>query len=60
MEKKFNDTLENYTDTMYKIKLLEGAQPFHARPFPVPKVHKENLKAEVDRLVNIGVFKRNN
>ena len=32
----------------YKIELLEGAQPYHAKPFPVPKVHGETPKTEVN------------
>ena len=51
----FGGTLENYTDTENKIELLEGAQQYHAKPFPIPKTHEETLKTEVDRLVNIGV-----
>ena len=42
----FDSILGNYTDTEYKIELLEGAQLYHAKPFPIPKVHEESLKAE--------------
>ena len=49
----FKGTLENYTGTEYKIGLLEGDQPYHAKLFPIPKVHEEILKNEVNRLVNI-------
>ena len=54
-ENIFDGTLGNYTGTKYKIELLEGAQPIHAKPFPIPKAHEETLKIEVNRLVNIGV-----
>ena len=37
---------------------LEGAQPYHAKPFPIPKVHEQTLKTEINRLVTIGVSKR--
>ena len=30
-------TLGNYTGTEYKIELLEGAQLYYAKPFPVKK-----------------------
>ena len=56
----FDGTLGNYIGTEYKIKLLEGAQPYHAKSFPIPKVHEETLKTEVNRLVKIGILKRKN
>ena len=59
-ESMFDGTLGNYTGTEYKIELLEGAKPYHAKPFPIPKVHEETLKNEVNRLVKIGVLKRKN
>ena len=51
----FEGILRNYTLTEYKNELLEGAQPYHIKPFPIPKVHEETLKTKVYRLVNIGV-----
>ena len=29
---------------------------YHAKPFPISKLHEEALKTEVNRLVNIGVL----
>ena len=52
----FDGTLENYSSTEYKIELLEGAQPYHVKLFPIPKVHEETLKTKENRLVNIGVI----
>ena len=37
----FDGILGNYTGTEYKIELLEGAKLYHARPFPITKVHEE-------------------
>ena len=37
-------TLGNYTGTEYKIELLESTQPYHAKPFPIPKMHEEISK----------------
>ena len=34
--------------------------PYHAKHFPNPKIHQETLKIEVNRLINIGVLKREN
>ena len=56
----FDGTVENYTSTKYKIQLQEGAQPYHTKLFPFPKVYEETLKTEVNRLVNISVFKLKN
>ena len=55
---EIHDSLGNYTGTEYKIELLEGAQPYHTKLFPIPKVHEDTLKKEVNRLVKIGVFKQ--
>ena len=55
---------EIFTGTKYKTELLEGTQslegtqPFYAKPYPIPKVHKEILKSEVNRLLDIGILKR--
>ena len=54
----FDGTLGNYDNTLYKIELLEGAQSYYAKPFPIQKIHEESLETEVNRLVNKGVFKR--
>ena len=56
----FNGTLGNDTCTKYKTELLERAQPYHAKPFPMPKIYEEILKTKVNRLVNIWVLKYKN
>ena len=56
----FDGTLGNYIGSEYKIELLEGVKPYLAKPFPIPKIHEEKLKTEVNRLINIGLLKRNN
>ena len=48
MKKHENITLGNNTGIEYKIELLEGAQLYHAKPFPIPKVCEETLKTEVN------------
>jgi len=40
------------------LQLKPGAKPFHGKPFPIPRVHKDTLRKEVERLVEIGVLKR--
>ena len=59
-ENMFDGTLGNYTGTEYIIELLEAAQPYHTKPFPIPKVHEETLKTDVNRLVSIDVLQRKN
>ena len=39
------------------IKLKEHAKPYHDRPFPNPKAHKETLKKEVQWLCELRVLK---
>jgi hypothetical protein len=36
----------------------EGVSPYHGRAFPVPKVHKETIIKEVERLCELGVLER--
>ena len=57
MKNMFDGILGNYTGTEHNIELLEGGHPYHAKPFPIPKVYKETLETEVNRLVSIGVLK---
>ena len=59
-EKMFDGTLGTYTGSDYKIELQEGVKPYHAKPFPIPRIHEETLRKEVDRLVEIGVLRRIN
>ena len=56
----FDGTLGKWNEEPVEIELQEGATPFHARPYPVPRCHAETLKMEVDRLVEIGVLKKVN
>ena len=57
---KKHENIGNDICTEYKIELLEETKPYHAKPFPIPKVHEEILKIEVNRLVSIGVLKHKN
>ena len=59
-EPMFNRALGKYTGSTYKIELKENVKPYHAKPFPIPKVHKPTLKKEVEQLVKIGVLRKIN
>ena len=58
--KLFDGSLGKWTGTPYSIDLKEGATPYHARAYPIPKIHENTLRLEVDRLVELGVLKRVN
>ena len=38
-------------------ELKPETKPFNGRPFPVPHFHKDTIKKEVKRIVEIGVLK---
>jgi hypothetical protein len=38
------------------LKLKPGAQPYHARAYPVPKAYEKTTRKEIDRLTDIGVL----
>ena len=59
-EHLFDGTLGKWKSTPYDIQLKEGAQLFHAKSYPIPKVHEQTLRDEVDRLVKIGVLRKVN
>ena len=47
-ENLFNGTLGNWYDSAYNIELKQGAEPYHAKPYPVPRIHEATLKQEVE------------
>jgi hypothetical protein len=56
----FDGSLGTWTGEPYNIELKQDATPYHARAFPIPKVHEQTLKMEVNRLVELGVLKKVN
>ena len=48
----------NRNDTQVKLKLLQNAEPYHARVCPIPRCHVSALKMEVKCLCQIGVLKK--
>ncbi len=59
-ETLFDGSLGTWDKTQYKIDLKKGAEPYHARAFPIPRIHLNSLKTEVERLCKIGVLKKVN
>ena len=54
----FDGTLGRWRGAPYDIELVEGAKPYHARAYPVPKAYERTLHNEVERLCQVGVLKR--
>jgi hypothetical protein len=52
--------LHKWNSTEVNIELKEGATPYHAKPYPIPKCHLETLKMVVQRLVELRVLKKVN
>ena len=36
----FDGTLGHWTNDPYRVELKEGATPYHARAYPIPKIHE--------------------
>jgi hypothetical protein len=47
---------ESFDNVSFQLK--ESVSPYHGQAFPVPKIHKDTLINEVERLVKLGVFER--
>jgi hypothetical protein len=54
-ESLFDGTLGDWKTKPVFFQLKEGASPYHGQAFPVPKIQKDTLIKEVDRLVKLGV-----
>ena len=59
-EHLFDGTLGKWKSEPYNIQLKEGAQPFHAKAYPIPKIYEQTLRDEVQRLVQLGVLRKVN
>ena len=56
----FDGTLGKWQMEDYDVELLPDAKPYHAKAYPIPKVHTNTLKMEVQRLCETGVLKKVN
>jgi hypothetical protein len=57
-ESLFDGTLGDWKTKPVSIQLKEGVSPYHGRAFPVPKIHKDTIVKEVERLCQLGVLER--
>ncbi len=54
----FDGTSGDWKTKPVSFQLKEGVSPYHGRAFPVPKIHKDTIKKEVERLCKLGVLER--
>jgi hypothetical protein len=57
-ESLFDGTLGDWKTKLVSFQLKEGVPPYHCQAFPLPKIHKDTLIKEVERLVKLGVLER--
>jgi hypothetical protein len=55
-ESLFNGTLGDWKIKPVSFQLKEGVSLYHSQAFPVPKLHKDTLVKEVEKLVNWGYW----
>jgi hypothetical protein len=53
----FDGLLGDWKTDPVELQLKSGEMPFQLSPFPVPKIHEETLKKEINRLCDLGVLK---
>ncbi|CAJ1955787.1 unnamed protein product [Cylindrotheca closterium] len=54
----FDGTLGTWNILPVDFKLKPGSKPFHAKPMPIPLIHRDTICKEIDRLVCIGILKK--
>jgi hypothetical protein len=59
-ESLFDGQLGDWVGDPIEIPLKEGAKPYHAKAFPIPHIHEQTFKKDLDRLESIGVLRKVN
>ena len=54
----FDGTLGDFKTDPIKLNLRKDTKPYHGRPYPIPHSQLRVFKKEVERLVELGVLKR--
>ena len=53
-ESMFEGKLGTWDKEFVNFELKPGAKPFRGRAFPVPRIHRDTIKKELKRLIDIG------
>ena len=56
----FGGNLGTWHGKPYDIKLKSDAEPYHGKPFPIPRIHELTFKQELDWLEYLKVTKKVN
>ena len=56
----FDGNLGKWHDKPYDIKLKPDAEPYHGKPFPVPRIHELTFKHELYRIEYLKIIKKVN
>ena len=59
-ESLFDSNLGTWRGKPYDIKLKTDAEPYHGKPFPVPRINELTFKQELDQLNYLKVIKKVN
>jgi hypothetical protein len=54
----FNGTLGDWKTKLVFFQLKEGVSPYHGQAFPVPKINKDAIIEEVERLCKLRGLER--
>jgi hypothetical protein len=54
----FDGTLGDWKAKPILFQIREGVSPYHGQAFPVPKIHRDTIIKEVERLCKLGVLER--
>jgi hypothetical protein len=52
----FDGSLGDWNTEPISFELKEGIKPYHDRVFPVPRVYKESIIKQLNRLCELGVL----
>ena len=56
----FDGKLGEWRTDPVELELKEGAEPHSQRHYPMPRIHRDVFKKDLDRLVKLGVLERTN
>jgi hypothetical protein len=54
----FDGTLGDWKTKLVSFQLKEEVSPYHGQAFPVPKICKDTIMKEVERLCKLGELER--